>query len=1077
MSDPVRYPASDRVPVTVPAAAPGAALPRELILASAGSGKTFRISSQLIALLAAGERPEEVFASTFTRKAAGEILDRVLTRLADAALSADAAAELAVHAAPDRTVADSAFWLGVLERVVQSLHRLNIGTLDSFFVRAVRSFAQELGLPAEWTIADDTAQARIREQVLDKVFRTAEPAALITLLRAISGGRSGRSVQQSMLRRIRALVELHHAIDPHAGDAWSAFGPVGQPVSTAADRAALADSIAAAPVPLTTRGAPHAVWQKAVASAAVLVRDGDWSPLLGSALCRAALQAGRYSGHPVPAALCEVLNSACELARADVRARLADQAHALRAFTASYAAALETHRRDSGLFGFDDLTRYIAAAAVTGRPDLFYRLDARTRHVLLDEFQDTSLAQWQALEPLMEELLAGHDGQRAALLVADPKQSIYGWRGGTPDLVTAIRDRYALDTAVLAKSWRSSPVVLDFVNKLFGALDSVPMLEGDDVARDVAARWLQSFTPHAAHHASLPGHVRIIVGPADEGAGQDRPRLCRSAARLVAQLHRDAPDMSIGVLTRRNATVARLMFELKRLGIRASEEGGNPLTDAAAVTSVLALLRLADHPGNTVARYHVAKTPVGAAFDYADHTDDAATLRLSHRIRQRLVDEGYGTVLADVAARVQHACDARELRRLGQLVELAYRYEGEATLRPSDFVEWVGARRVEDAVAAGVRVMTVHQSKGLEFDAVVLPELDAPLSRGSAGAPLAYRPDPAGPVTRAFPYVSTDLMPLFEDMPELAAAVDQARAAELRDSLSSLYVAVTRARHAVHAVIRPDGAKGPGSAKTAARILREALAADPVQRIDEGHVLYERGSPGWHSALERPPQLPMAAPGRDGPLKVQLEGGQARRRTLPRRSPSELEGGSSVDLGFVLRLGAAAARDRGSIAHLWFEQVRWLEDGVPEDAALAGLARRVSVDLEQPALDELIGRFRTWLQVPAFRSQLSRSGFSTGATVEMEVPFMCRDGETLVEGVIDRLVTERADGIIRSATIIDFKTDAVADDAAVQARRAHYLPQMQAYRRAVAAMYGLTADRVTARLLFLEAGTVATASD
>ena len=121
--------------------APGfaGALPRDLILASAGSGKTFRISSAIITLLARGGRPDEVLASTFTRKAAGEILDRVLVRLAGAALSEEKAAELAVHAGPTshdgkRIHCDSAFWTNVLERVVRDLHRMNIGTLDAFFL-------------------------------------------------------------------------------------------------------------------------------------------------------------------------------------------------------------------------------------------------------------------------------------------------------------------------------------------------------------------------------------------------------------------------------------------------------------------------------------------------------------------------------------------------------------------------------------------------------------------------------------------------------------------------------------------------------------------------------------------------------------------------------------------------------------------------------------------------------------------------------------------------------------------------------------------------------------------------------
>jgi ATP-dependent helicase/nuclease subunit A len=1068
------------------------ALPRQLILASAGSGKTFRISSQLIAILAAGEQPDAIFASTFTRKAAGEILDRVLGRLAEASLSREAAAELAGHArdcgAPNAQP-DPAFWLDVLERVVPQLHRLNIGTLDAFFVRAVRSFAFELGLPPEWSIADDAGNATIQERALLDVFREVDPALLVQLVQDIAGGRATRSVHDALLQRAGALLKLHYALHPDARDVgWSALdddraeepAPSVQRVAQrAAQRAALAAAIAQADdLPRTAKGAPNRTWQNAVAAAARAVEVADWDALLNGKLCSAVLNGDDFAGHPVPPAVAALLHEAWTLARADVQARFAVQARALGGFSRLYAAALERRRRDSGLFGFDDLTRALGGEdGIAARPDLYYRLDARTRHILLDEFQDTSLAQYEAIEPLLAELVSGYEGERAALIVADPKQSIYGWRGGSPDIVTAVQQRHQLDVARLFRSWRSSPVVLDTVNELFAALPGLPIWADDDVAGAVVREWLAAFTPHESAKPALPGYARVEAGAFDEGTGQDRPKLCRYAAERVAELHARMPDCSIGVLTRRNATVARMMLELKRCGVRASEEGGNPLTDSAAVTSILALLRLADHPGNTVARYHVAHTPVGTALGYTDHADDDAARRLAERVRRHLVRDGYGVTVADLVARIRDDCDTRELRRTSQLVELAWRYEPEATLRPSDFVRWIEARRVEDPVAAQVRVMTVHQSKGLEFDIVVLPELDAPLVHGSVTAPLAYRSHPAERPTLAFPYVAARFMPLFSDTPKLAAAADQARSAELRDSLSSLYVALTRARYALHVFIRPDGPNGPSTAKTGARVLREALAAD-AHDIREGAVLHERGNPEWCQLLEDVPRKAPDAPAH-GPVAIKLADGAGRHRTLPRRTPSELEGGSRTDLSLVLRLGAAEARDRGSIAHLWLEQVQWLEEGVPHHDTRAQLARTVAPDIDDASLAGITARFDAWLASPAIAAALSRSAHPAAADrtdvvsrVECEVPFIHRDGDILIEGIIDRLVIDRSEDGVSAARIIDYKTDDVSDDAALARRFDHYVPQLQAYRRAVAGMYRLPPHAVSAHLVFLEAGAV-----
>jgi ATP-dependent helicase/nuclease subunit A len=868
---------------------------------------------------------------------------------------------------------------------------------------------------------------------------------------------------------------VHYAADPRDPDIWRAFGSGDAPPVPAAERLALRDRLLAVPVPATAAGAPNANWVTAMQAFARCVDAADWPGVVGHGVARAVLNGRTYYRAEVPGDVEALVQQALLMARSELETRFARQSLALGSFVSALASVLEEQQRDAALYGFDDITRTLARGTdaegtmLTGSDSLYYRLDGQVRHLLLDEFQDTSLTQWLALQPLVDEVFGSGEGSRAGVIVADPKQSIYGWRGGAPELVDEVLRRYAPAAETLATSWRSSPVVLEVVNTTFGLLPGLPIWQDMDEAGDVVAGWMRSFTPHTAQHGSLPGHVRIVAGPLDEGSGQDRPRLCRRAAELVAELHAGMPGRSIGVLTRRNATVAQMMMELKRAGVHASEEGGNAVSDNAAVTSILALLRLADHPGNRIARYHVARTPVGAAMGFTDHDDDAAAHQLARHVRRRLLQDGYGAFLSGLATRISPSCDAREARRTGQLVELAFRYDDVATLRPSDFVRWIALQRVEDPSSADVRVMTIHQSKGLEFDIVVLPELDAPLLGTGAPPVLAYRAAPVAPVTRAFPYVSASLMPLFSHIPELAAAARQGRASGLRDALSSLYVAMTRARHALHVVVRPDGPNGPSTAKTGARILREALGA-PDGAVEEGTVIFEDGEPRWHHHVPLREQLAHAAGG-EAPLPALAVRAQ-RSRALPRRSPSQLEGGSRVDLANVLRLGAAAPRLRGSIVHIWFEQVGWLEDGTPADDALLRLVRGIAPDMDTAELAELAGRFRAWIGDGALSALLSRSGYSGDAAVECEVPFLRRDGDVLLEGVIDRLVTIRDNGQVVSAHIVDWKTDAVAPGSGLDERVDHYRPQVDAYRRAVAAMHRIPPDKVSAHLVFLEAGAI-----
>ena len=139
-----------------------------MILASAGSGKTYALTNRYVQLLAQGARPERIAALTFTRKAAGEFFDEILKKLADAAGDEAAAERLAREiATPGLRAAD---FLQLLRQVTESMHRLNLGTLDSFFARVVRAFPLELGLAGDFEVLQEHAARQERRRVLRRMF-------------------------------------------------------------------------------------------------------------------------------------------------------------------------------------------------------------------------------------------------------------------------------------------------------------------------------------------------------------------------------------------------------------------------------------------------------------------------------------------------------------------------------------------------------------------------------------------------------------------------------------------------------------------------------------------------------------------------------------------------------------------------------------------------------------------------------------------------------------------------------------------------------------------------------------------
>ena len=140
----------------------------EMILASAGSGKTYALTNRFVRLLVLGAKPERIVALTFTRKAAGEFFDEILKKLAQAANDPTAAEKLAKDIKVEGT--GCAEFLGLLRTVVDAMHRLKLGTFDGFFARISRNFPFELGLTGEFEILQSYAEQAERSKVMHRMF-------------------------------------------------------------------------------------------------------------------------------------------------------------------------------------------------------------------------------------------------------------------------------------------------------------------------------------------------------------------------------------------------------------------------------------------------------------------------------------------------------------------------------------------------------------------------------------------------------------------------------------------------------------------------------------------------------------------------------------------------------------------------------------------------------------------------------------------------------------------------------------------------------------------------------------------
>jgi ATP-dependent exoDNAse (exonuclease V) beta subunit len=249
---------------------------RSIVTANAGSGKTYLLANRLIRwMLEHARRSPEgncgadaILAITFTRKAAGEILERVLRHLALGATDAASRERFSDPAMIGTATADE--YRAVLSQVLDQLDRLSIGTIDGFFSRLARAFAAELGLPAEWTIASQDQDDAQRALALSRLLE-AQPDAIWELVRMATDGAPKARLHDALLTELKVPLQLLDLGEQHAVGtaAWKPLCDDGVQFFAGAKlltASAVKDAIAAlqaAPLPITGKGTPHATWVKA----------------------------------------------------------------------------------------------------------------------------------------------------------------------------------------------------------------------------------------------------------------------------------------------------------------------------------------------------------------------------------------------------------------------------------------------------------------------------------------------------------------------------------------------------------------------------------------------------------------------------------------------------------------------------------------------------------------------------------------------------------------------------------------------------------------------------------------------
>ena len=533
---------------------------RTVIRASAGTGKTFQLSNRYLGLLNAGVAPDQILATTFTRKAAAEILDRIVVRLAEAASDRQACKQLGEFIGDPSLTCERC--CQQLAGLLRGLHRLQVSTLDSFFGQMARSVSLEVGLSPAWKIVDQLQDTAIRDEAIEAVIHGEETKDLLTLTHLLTMGEASRTVGQLIRTTVNDLQSLFQETD---ADAWHAL-KFEKPLSD--------DEFVLLVEDLRTLAMPDNRFVRARDEDYTRALLGDWESFISKGLAAKVLAGeSTYYKKPIPDAAIAIYKRLLKHARSLLLSRIAMQTEGSYDLLKKFDAEYSQLKREQHASRFDDITRFLARSLrdSASQPQangtyrqLSFRLDANIHHLLLDEFQDTAPAQWDVLRPFAKRVTSG-EGSNSFFCVGDTKQAIYGWRGGVAEIFDAIGSELTgLDESGLNTSFRSSEPVIETVNEVFEHA-----AQHSNLGRAEAAvrAWCQRFERHTTMRGDLPGYVALETAPdADEllefAAPHARPidRRVRGVGRH-RDAHRDGPGerqpVGLEAVHRRVGRVAR----------------------------------------------------------------------------------------------------------------------------------------------------------------------------------------------------------------------------------------------------------------------------------------------------------------------------------------------------------------------------------------------------------------------------------------------------------------------------------------------------------------------------------------
>ncbi len=774
--------------------------------ASAGSGKTFALSVRFLALLFKGANPSEILTLTFTKKATAEMKERILDYLKilqkeNLESEEKEKSQNILKELEEKYHLDPSLVRNSAQKIYQRFlnAEIRISTIDAFFQSILRKFCWFVGLSANFEVNEDT---KAHQQQLNEGFLSALNSEQLEELSVfIAQCLSYESyTSDSILERLRFLKNKLYLFDPNKKE--PAFDEEGfleklrslnqqiQSIETASDRAKTA------------------------------IKCDSFRGFLNSSLTwlkkKSEYQSFKKLKSEIP-----TLESECEEIENDLKRYYEAKETAIFKKFPKFIQLYDNATSKIQALDFDAIKDKVHVL-LNGYEEMpaeffYFRLDSKIAHILIDEFQDTSLNDYKILAPFIDEIKAGI-GQakwhRSVFFVGDVKQSIYAFRGSFSSLFESVSKDFYHDN--LQFNHRSVPLIINYVNTIF-----------KKAYQNFPTAYLEQKYPKTSQNKHVTdGYVKVSL------VADERELLLEQILQEAQNLleHRiDPKDITILCATNDDALEIKNYLQERLSAIRPSTESSARLSQFVESKIIKNALEyaLAEEPYKPFYKHSVLKL--------AGYLHDDAIVLPSFNPKKE-----------SVAGFVWKVMELFEL--YGECAQICL--ELAVGCKDADgFLEKLEAKAIASSHSKGAQIMTIHKSKGMQFPYVIVCErLGKPNSNHSNQLLEEYN--------------GTELLRLYYRMKnrevvdkDYARALDKEEAAKDHEEINVYYVAFTRAELGLIVVAKDkDQKKDKKESKKESKNkgMREKLDLFPLEEGAIAPVISPQKEPLITSALIKP---------------------------------------------------------------------------------------------------------------------------------------------------------------------------------------------------------------------------------